>query len=211
MADLARATTDEPGWVLRTVAMTWVAGGTVLALALAAKLPPAPGAFPDTWAASAAATGCLLVGALLWRFAVLHAGRRASTDTLRADMRSTAKRRADPWPSLGKLAHRTRQVLDTLGADPETLKAQIDRLLLEEVLPIVESRRQLVVRLGAGRASQVLIQVAVAERMLRRAWSAASDGYLAEATRSVSEAAEAFADAARTAGIDGATSDENPL
>jgi hypothetical protein len=131
-----------------------------------------------------------VVGVVAWRIDV-H--RKAAADT--SDGTSDGH---DPlWLLRGvvKPARRVESELDKL--DAHRLTEEVDRLLEDYVLPLAEIRRDVIDHFGMAAGAEILVTVAVGERMLNRTWSAAADGHIQEARSCYPEAVRAFEQAER--------------
>jgi hypothetical protein len=77
-------------------------------------------------------------------------------------------------------------------ADPglriQLIVDRAERMTAAHVPPFIAARPQLVARLGLAGYAQLMDRFAAAERQLNRAWSAAADGYLDEATECLDNA-----------------------
>ena len=69
---------------------------------------------------------------------------------------------------------------------------RIQKLLKEDLPPILSTADHLGVSLGRSKRAEVLSVISEGERSLNRAWSALSDGYRIEAKDSLEKAAEKF-------------------
>ena len=99
----------------------------------------------------------------------------------------------DPFALLEQLvpaADAVRERAETLNE--EALMAEVDVLLSKYVLPFAEVRTGVTDRLGMALGAEILVTVAYGERMLNRTWSAAADGHLPEARRSLPDAVDAL-------------------
>ena len=74
----------------------------------------------------------------------------------------------------------------------DQLSAAVEALIQSYVLPFSEVRNRIVEQLGMRRGAEILVDFAIVERMLNRAWSAASDESHSEAIASINEAIVAF-------------------
>jgi len=88
------------------------------------------------------------------------------------------------------MARRLDTEIDRLPAN-QLLEA-LDVLLEQHLLPLAEVRQRVMAHFGMRTGAEIIVALAVGERMLNRAWSAAADGYPAEARRSYREALQAI-------------------
>lgn len=158
---------------LRTAAFGLFLLGIMIAVSAAAKAPAEGETWPDTlpWFLAGACAG--VVGLVGWRM-----GHRAK-GTDRPDDRQDAAWVFQYLRDCHARATQIGQELDALDAD--ALCERIDNLLSDTIAPLVENRSALVETYGMNRGSDILLQVAVAERNFNRTWSAAADGCLPEA------------------------------
>ena len=92
--------------------------------------------------------------------------------------------------------------LETSGADKKVEKAEeafwldvrdeVERILLEVILPLMDMKELLKEKLGAERYGEFAVEFAYGERYLNRAWSAITDEYYWEAKESITEALDGF-------------------
>lgn len=161
--------------------------GILLAIAGAAKLPAKMGEYPDSWPIFAAGAALAVVGLVLWR---IGAAKEAKANAM------SGGDGQDPVKLLRDLVPAT----DTLVAEMDTLDHagtcdRVDVLLDTYVLPFAEVRQRMIDRFGMGPGAEILVTLAYGERMLNRAWSAASDGHLPEARAVIPDARDAFQEA----------------
>jgi hypothetical protein len=176
--------------------------GIVIAVSAGAKLPPSAYAsggasfsdsrFPDTVGVFVAGIVVSGVGLASWWI---------GTNRERQSVRSgTSAAGNDPLKLLRELQPPLQEFAGSIDSiEAADIRSRIDSLMTHHIEPFVDARRILTDRLGMVRGSEVLFPCAYAERMLNRAWSAASDGYLDEARTSVRDAVAAFEEAARIA------------
>jgi len=75
------------------------------------------------------------------------------------------------------------------------LKGEVEKILMEHLLPIVEARLMLVGSHGVEAYARVFNPLAAGERTLNRAWSALVDGNLNEAMPQIPAARRHFSEA----------------
>lgn len=175
---------------MRTLAYTSFALGIGLAISGAAKLPDEAATLPSTWWIFAIGSLLAAAGVALWRFA--DAGGAATA----AETKDAGK--ADPVTLLRSLlqpAAKLENEIDILPANE--VERRVDNLLEDFVLPFAEVRRQIIDRFGMSAGAEILVTMAVGERMLNRTWSAAADGHMPEARASYPESVRAFEEAHR--------------
>lgn len=188
---------------MKYVAYILFAGGIMLAISGAARLPPErPAAavdvpfaakFPDTLPEFTAGMMATVIGLVLW-WRDVFAQRAVSS----ADERDSS----NPLVLLQGLIPQLRALgkeIDKL--DWEDITQRVEHLLEHTVLPFAEGRQKLFDRLGMSVGAEVLVTAAYGERMLNRTWSAAADLHLPESRSSFHEAVAAFEDAARIGGV----------
>ena len=190
---------------MRTVGFLVFAVGVMVAISAGAKLPPAaystedaPAAsdsrFPDTLLEFAGGVAIAGVGLTLWWMDVLK--------ERRAIREGTSTVASDPLQMLKEMQQPLRELAGSLDSiEISEIPARIEAMMEQHIEPFVAARTMLIDRLGMGKASEVLVPCAYAERMLNRAWSAAADGNLAEARTSCQDGVTAFEDAARIGGV----------
>lgn len=167
--------------------------GIVLAISSSARLPADGQTWPDTLPLFCLGAALALVGLILWHRAVALHRRAPPSATAAADG-------TDPFSRLQNLLPPARQLAAELpGLSASQLCARVDHLLGAFLLPFVEDRQQVIDRLGMAPAAEILVTVAYGERLLNRAWSAASDGHLPEAHAAYPDALRALEHAAHLA------------
>ena len=163
--------------ILRTALQTAAFGlfvlGIMIAVSAAAKMPAKGETWPDTlpWFLAGAFAG--VVGLVGWRMGSRTKG--ADRPGIRQDAAWVFQYLRDCHARATQIG----QELDVL--DAAALCERIDDLLSDTIPPLVENRSVLVATYGMKRGSDILLQVAVAERNFNRTWSAAADGCLPEA------------------------------
>jgi hypothetical protein len=148
--------------------------------------------FPDTWPICLLGVVCAVVGVVLWRIA----SRAEAAQTTHVDRHGTVQ--ATPQDLLVgalKAAHLLQGRIDGLSA--QEIEHRIDDLLEQHILPFADMRQRVIDHFGMSLGAEILVATAVAERMLNRTWSAAADGYPAEARASYSEAVAALEESER--------------
>ena len=79
---------------------------------------------------------------------------------------------------------------------------QIEQLNTNFVIPFSLVRHQVIERLGMREGAEILVNLAVVERMLNRAWSAAADQCETESVAAIHEAFEVYAQVQQRLTID---------
>lgn len=131
-----------------------------------------------------------LFGLGLWRRAI-HAENSMQAETLPHDQ-------ANPFVLLTEIQAPLQQLQqDSSTLDASQICQRIDDILARYVTPMTESRQTVINRLGMEAGAEILVIIAYAERMLNRVWSAASDDHLPEARSVLTDAVQAFAEAAQ--------------
>ena len=170
--------------MLKPTAILILLIGVVIA-ATAAMQMPAP---EHTFASSAPfiVLGVLvaIAGVALWHGS-LYQERKGS--------RKTTSARSDPFTLLREIKSPLLSLQATApNQSTDQLSAAIEALIQSYVLPFSEVRHRIVEQLGMRRGAEILVDFAIVERMLNRAWSAASDESHSEAIASINEATAAF-------------------
>jgi hypothetical protein len=149
-----------------------------------------PPVFPDTLPFFLAGILMAVAGVACWR---LDVHRRAAAET--SDGTSDGH---DPLRLLaGVIKPAQRLEAESGKLDAQALTEEVDRLLEDYVLPLAEVRREVIDHFGMSTGAEILVTVAVGERMLNRTWSAAADGHIQEARACYPEAVRAFEQAER--------------
>lgn len=157
--------------------------------------------WPYGWVFGLSALG-LLAGSLLVR-----AGAKAEI-TARSATQSPAEGQAaepsaSPDAAVAAVAaeiEALRRDLPALPSDAQRLDAIISRLghLQGDQIPtFIEARPLLIARFGLGRYAEIMDRFAAMERKINRAWSAAADNHLPEATNALEDAAALTPEVAR--------------
>ena len=171
--------------MVKTLAALLTILGVIVAVCAAAKLPEEGDRFPTTTTASLVAVLVGTVGIILWRIADRQAplGEGTEQDESR-----------NPLLLLAQLQQPMQQLCqDAPALDSQALRQRLDQIVDRYVLPFSAARNTVIHRLGIQRGAELLIEFALGERLLNRAWSAAADGHLPEAVASLQEARDAFA------------------
>jgi len=148
------------------------------------------GRWPYGWVFGLSALG-LLAGSLLVR-AGAKAEIAASTP---ADAGPAAEPTSSPDAAVAAIAaeiESLRRDLPSLPSDNERLDAIVSRLghLQGDQIPtFIEARAPLIARFGLGKYAEIMDRFAAMERKINRAWSAAADNHLPEATIALEDAA----------------------
>lgn len=159
--------------------------GIIVAVCGAAKLPAEGDRYPDTIQVAIFGLLIAIAGLEVWY------GRLSQDRALEnvADDNDTKS----PTVLLGHIIASIDEFESQIeSAEPESLTEHVDQLLTDYVLPFIDARQKVIDRLGIKSAAEILVTAAFAERMLNRAWSAAADGYLAEAQSAYDDSAAAF-------------------
>ena len=139
----------------------------------------------------AGVSACLLLGATALR---ISADRELAAAERAPGGGSTAVAAA----AVASVASEVRELRDRADAlDAASLASEIDALVAKRVYPVLEAQPALVASQGFARYASHTSPWAAGERMLYRAWSAATDGHASEALASLDEAIPHFEEAAR--------------
>lgn len=177
---------------MRIVAYILFAGGVMLAISGAAKLPDVEASaaesyidrFPDSWPVFAVGFCLTVAGLVIWwkdEFA-----ERAAHHADDSDGSNPLVLLRGLVPQLHELSGEFSQLNATQVAD------RVEHLLEHTVLPFAEGRHKIISWMGMSAGADLLVTAAFGERMLNRAWSAAADGHLEESRNSLTEAVGAF-------------------
>ncbi len=155
--------------------------GTIVGISAAAKMPATGETYPDTLKVFFVSIVIAIIGNIIWRkterqivLAELEAHKSDTTNNPVALLKSTV-------PLLQKLSDRMGEIEGMAICD------EVDVILDTAVHPFTERRKTFLDIMGQAKGSEVLLNVAYAERMLNRVWSAASDGHHVEAVNSLQE------------------------
>lgn len=159
------------GWILFVV-------GTLVMAAAGAPIPP-------LWTLFGVGAVVALGGAVMLRRVARTVG--ASDGGHGIDDEAGLRR------GLEQVAAETGELVDQ--GDAMALKAGVERVLLDRLLPVVEARLVLAAGHGVEAYARVFTPVASGERCLNRAWSALVDGCVGEARVQVSAARAWFDEA----------------
>mgnify|MGYP001431041056 CR=1 FL=1 len=156
------------------------------------------GRWPFAWLFGLSALG-LFAGAMLVRTATK---KELSAKPLSPGVEGTPKE-GDPAHALAQTRAISEQLLRDLPAmpsDKDRLDAIVERLgdaQKTHLAAFVDARPRLIAKIGMGGYAELMDRFAAAERQLNRAWSAAADGYIAEATHCLSNVPGMLAEAER--------------
>lgn len=160
--------------------------GILIAISGSAKMPAEGDTYPDTVGLFLFGAAIAVIGTILWRMAVAQ----------KASEHLEQSNDTDALSLLRNLMAPARQLRDEIhGLDHKGMCERVDELLNEFILPFADNRQQVINRLGMDTGAELLVTMAYAERMLNRTWSAASDGYPAEALAVYPDAVDAFEEA----------------
>lgn len=190
---------------MRDLGYVLFVAGMMLAVLFAAKpvdsetAPPVDGSvsakqFPDTWPVCALGLVGGAIGAGLirrGRVTEMAAGISKDQHVLGSQPLDAP---SDRLLAIAKSIDEIKASREDWASD--ALRQSIDRVLVDEVTPFSSRQDELHAGLGMTRGSEVLVAVAVGERMLNRVWSTSADGYVDEARHSLHEASAAFRQAA---------------
>ncbi|QDV65650.1 hypothetical protein [Crateriforma conspicua] len=178
---------------MRQIGLALFVIGLLVAVMCGAKLPADPDhAFPNTWPVFVVAWLVAVAGLVMWRRDL------AESHQHHDDTTSHGQPGVQTFDALRLMDAMTSEIAvasaGTDAKDPAFLD-RLDRLMQEHIEPFVDQRQRLIRQLGLQKASEVLVAVAVGERLINRSWSAAADGYPDEANASLAEAASAMGEA----------------
>ncbi len=165
--------------------------GLIVAVCAAAKLPDEGRRFPTTTGVALAALFVASAGLIAWRIA----DRQSQADDAAAgDDIAAADEVRNPLLLVEQLQLPLQQLCDDASSlDNVALRDRVDQIIDQYVLPFSTARQVILHKLGIRRGAELMIEFALGERLLNRAWSAAADGHLPEAVASLEEVREAFA------------------
>lgn len=167
--------------------------GIIIAISGGAQIPADGDTWPDSTPVFLVGVGIALAGLGGWRWQ-----RHVEVRDIRSGKRTLA---VDPVLVLQTLVQPVQKLADDAsGLDHDGICVRVDQILDDHITPFVDARQTLIDRLGMAAAAEILVEVAFGERMLNRAWSAASDGHRPEALASIPDARDALVEAARKAG-----------
>lgn len=166
--------------MMRVLSYLLLFGGVIVAATSAAKMPAAGQTFADTLPVSVIGTVTAIAGVMLWRWTIAQE---------RKIEHHAASLESDPFA----LVQAIQQPLAQLNANARSIStpsmtAEVERLIKQFIIPFSLVRHKVIERLGMRTGAEVLVDFAVVERMLNRAWSAAADDYAMEAVASIDEA-----------------------
>ena len=168
----------------------WVfACGLLLAIIGGAKPSREVGAWPDTTIYFIIGVVISSIGVYLWRQTI----KREVSDA----MKQADSSGGEMQPGIKVLFENLSSSLSELGTKVMHLNAQdlhdhVEAFIDLRILPIVESRYELIHRFGMAKGAEIALEFAKAERMLNRVQTAALDGDLDEAHRCYPEAEVSF-------------------
>jgi len=163
-------------------ALAWILfiSGTLLATATGAHDPP-------MWAPFGGGIALAVVGALLLRRQMAAAGGKSDSEDGIHDL-------AGLESALQGVTAQT-AALAALPEGEAGLRASLEALLLDQLLPLVEARGLLANAHGVEAYAKVFTPLASGERCLNRAWSALADGHPPEAKAQLARAQAHFENA----------------
>lgn len=162
--------------------------------------------FPSTslyfWIAMAAAA----VGCILWRV-----GKTKEARANAAAMAQSDSMDGNPFALLRTMIAPTRALAAEIDELTESqIMLRVDELLSTYVLPFGDVRTKVTETLGMSTGAEILVVVAYGERMLNRAWTAASDGHAHESRKVFPDVVAAFEKAQALAEENAGTSTGGP-
>lgn len=123
---------------------------------------------------------------------LLHASRRTATQKSEQSAASLNEITA----ALERAILRTRELAkDSLSLAPSKIVARIDDELADDLRTFADGRESMVTEHGLTLFADVMSPFAAGERAINRAWSAAADGYLDEATDCLERGCQMLSDA----------------
>jgi hypothetical protein len=152
--------------------------------------------WPYAWLFGLSALG-LFTGAMLVRTATRH----ALEDSPISPGVEGAQKEGDPAYALAQtraVAEQLLRDLPSMPSDRARLDAIVERLgeaQKTHLAAFVDARPRLIAKIGMGGYAELMDRFAAGERQINRAWSAAADGYLDEATRCLSNVPAMLAEA----------------
>lgn len=164
---------------IKSIAVYMFFVGAILAIVCGAKMPSAESQYPDTLALFFVGAAMAIIGNILWH----KSNRKLIIAHLKANKDNEAEN-----PVF--LLRKTIPAIETLKkANKEGMDFcdEVDTISLECIHPFTEKRHVLVDILGQAKGAEVLLIIAYAERMLNRAWSAASDHHNPEKEASIDD------------------------
>ena len=170
--------------MLKPTAILILLIGVVIAATAAMQLPDPEQTFAPS--APLIVLGVLIAvsGVALWHVSLYQE---------RKGIRRTPADRSDPFALLRDIKTPLLSLQETASnQSTDQLSAAVESLIQSYVLPFSEVRHRIIEQLGMRRGAEVLVDFAVVERMLNRAWSAASDESWSEAIASINEAPTAY-------------------
>ncbi|MCP4190908.1 MAG: hypothetical protein GY768_09805 [Planctomycetaceae bacterium] len=159
-------------------------GGVITAAIASAKIPSSGQTFANTWPITILALVVAVVGVCFWRWA-LSRERKSPTHA--------SEQPLDPFVLLTAFGQPLNKLKDQAGKiTTQEITAQVDRLQTNYLIPFSLVRHQVIDRLGMREGAEILVDLAVVERMLNRAWSAAADECGPESIAAIDEAATVY-------------------
>ncbi len=151
--------------------------GLLVGISAAAKKAPELGAFPDTTPIWLVASILAAVGVFLWRSGVKSSA-QASSSNIEAGQ--------DPV-SLIKALNKQLENLSQLSLNntAEDMLKSIEAVIQHYVLPLDGARPLIQNQFGLDKGTRILSELAISERYLNRAASAAADGHRPETLASL--------------------------
>lgn len=169
---------------MKLIAIAVLIIGSVIAATAAMRMPADDQKFPPTWPFVIVGTVIAAAGVGLWHWEI--ARERRGTH-LKTDEKS------DPFVLLKAIQEPLQRLQQSASSmTTHEITTQVESLIRTYVVPFSEVRNKVTDQLGMRRGAEVLVDFAVVERMLNRAWSAASDQYQSEAVSSIEEASTAY-------------------
>jgi len=171
---------------IRTLGIVLFLIGTVVGISAAAKMPAAGETYPDTLNVFFVSIAIAIIGNILWR--------KSEREIVLAELEA---HKNDTTNNPVALLKATVPLLEKLSAKMDEIKGmeiceEVDLVLDTTIHPFTERRKTFLNMLGQAKGSEVLLNVAYAERMLNRVWSAASDGHHIEAVNSLQESLDNY-------------------
>lgn len=144
--------------------------------------------FPSTslyfWIAMAVAG----IGCVLWRVGKTKEARANAAALAQSDSMD-----GNPFALLRSMIAPTRALASEIDDLTESqIMLRVDELLSTYVLPFGDVRAKVTETLGMSAGAEILVVVAYGERMLNRAWTAASDGHAHESRKVFPDVVAAF-------------------
>ena len=166
--------------MMRVLGCLLLFGGVIVAATSSVKMPATGQTFASTLPVSVIGTIAAFAGVMLWHWSIAKE---------RKVERHGTSLESDPFALIQAIQRPLAELnANARNISTPSMTAEVERMIKQFIIPFSLVRHKVIERFGMRTGAEVLVDFAVVERMLNRAWSAAADDYAMEAVASIDEA-----------------------